>query len=115
MIFTPLTYWHLSYYLKPMQKQRLIDELNTGRETRTISVAQYNKDSCLHKTLIHDYQKRSLSGELAKLREIFDNSALNFEMKTRKIDMNVEDEKMDDQTLETMWSIVEDDTNPIII
>ena len=103
LIFTPLTFWHMHYFLKPMIKRKLREELESGTKTETVKSVEYNKDSCLHRTLIHDYQKRSESGELAKLRQIFDNSTLNFEMKTSKVDINLEDEKLNNHLLILMW------------
>lgn len=92
-----------------MLKLKLKAEQESGKKTETISTVEYNKDSCLHKTLIHDYQKRSESGELPKLRQIFDNSTLNFEMKSSKVDINLEDQKVDNQILISMWEMVESD------
>jgi len=97
--------------LKKRMKEELIElKLIDGKDrVEAASVAEYNKDSCLHKTLIHDYQKRSESGELAKLRSIFDNSALNFELKVSKLDINMEDQKLDRETLISLWEMVENE------
>lgn len=106
LIFTPLTYWHSHYHLKPMLKFKTEEQMS--RETETISVAAYNLDSCTHKMLIHDYQKRSENGELAQLRQIFDDSSLNFELKATKFDINLEDDKIDGTAFENLWDMAED-------
>lgn len=96
-----------------MLKVKMENELNSGRHTNTISVVQYNKNSCIHRTLIRDYSERSISGELECLREIFDKSTFNYELKSRKIDTNLEDQKIDLKTLEKLWEMADEDHKPI--
>jgi len=88
-------------------------ELKLLRKANTISVVQYNKNSCIHRTLIRDYSERSVSGELGCLREIFEKSTFNYELKSRKIDTNLEDQKIDLETLEKLWEMADEDHKPI--
>lgn len=96
-----------------MLREKARQEMLSGKQTSTISIAEYNKKGCIHRTLIHDYEKRSENGELARLREIFDRSTLNFELKGRKIDINLEDEKIDLKALESLWELADDVHKPI--
>lgn len=90
VIFTPITYYLAQKRFKKSPK---------SDKDKKENLASFLDVQLLKKCLIHDYEKRKESGELKKLRMIFEKTSRALETQRTKFDINKKDHEIEEREI----------------